>query len=910
MRERVLTYSTIEQLNAPDSIFLNDYADVIHITATATLRKGLSKANSTKRWIDAPIIAFGQLVKYIGNDWFRTDTLLKQSIALTHAYETHARNVDNAELFAAFDKNQQNVLLTLRALIEAGVNYQDVLPFAKAQSLSEEEALFMRLWQSFQPISSVKKYNDWFSGFQKNTDAMLANVLQQTLADIYISKSKRKGSNAVPLLVDSEKMQEIEKEFGHDEKLLQKEVSKTKAEEIIANTFQQRKVLVFHGFYFITPLQQRFFEALKQSDIEVVHVIHYDKNYPQIFETVEKFLPMAHAEQMSGYEGKVNALAIRFAKVLHGDLNKKNWPDAIQDEYFLFQQLYQFKDYVLNEENAEDHVISSRATTMEKYLTGLLTASTAELKDYPIGQFLIDIHRLNTTTYQTEQKQYHHQENIDSQLLLRIFNSGYLFIPLENGQTIQGKTLVKDLMKLQKRYPNCTTFDDWQQELTTFIEHKRALEQNMTPLDAKLTPNTELYLYPHRNIGYYNIPIARIEHILKGIAFLRDFYERIYQDTNLSIKQYIEQMEQFITQQLKPNIAETDKVIADQLLQQIQGLDQEEFEGINRKDIIKGLQFFLSRSDKNNDVTEKVDESESALYERAIAPLIDADGLVFQDNRHVHLAFMDNKALPLVQNISLWPLRQQIIDEICELDNGNTLKQLMIRKQMTGSITSYLLYLTMQKATNLKISLVKNVEDEHHLEPSFYLKLMELKQVSKKAPTLTAEDSQLQYNETKVKRLSIDARAKNHILNQTYAACQRRFILSYLVQDRPDFSDDFHHTFLYQGLVQYYNKLAKNSTLQPKIRQLIDEMFPQWTATKRAVLYRDANSYKGTSLDNYLVDGERYSTVKRPISNLGLKKYESTNASKYVVSNHTCKYCPFKMQCRESKAESENELKD
>lgn len=907
MKQRVLTYSTLEQLYASDSLFANHYADVIHITATTTLRTGLAKSNSGKRWIDAPIISFGQLVKHIGNDWFRSETLLKQSIALTHSYEQHAQTTGNATLFAAFDKNQQNVLLTLRALVEAGVQYEDVLPLASKMALSEEEQLFMQLWQSFQPVASVKKFTEWFESFNKKPSAMLEKVLTATLADIYIDKAKRKGSNAIPLLIDKEKMKLLEAECKSDSKKLQRKVSEAKAEEVVMSTFKKRKVLVFHGFYFITPVQQRFFDALKKSNIEVVHVIHYDKNYPRIFETVEKFLPIDQSEPMSSYEGKVNALAIRFAKVLEGDFT--SWPDAINTNYFVFQQLYQFKDYVLNEQNAEDRVISSRATVMEKYLTGLMSASTAELKDYPIGQFLIDIHRFNMTTYHTEQKQYQHKENIDSQLLLRIFSSGYLFIPLQDGKMIQGKSLVKDLMKLQKRYPTCTTFEQWQLALREFITHKQALEHSMTPPEAKLTPNTELYLYPHRNIGYYNIPVERLEYILAGITFLREFYERIYQDTNLSIKQYIEQMDQFITQRLKPHVTEGDKEIADQVLTQIQALDQEEFEGINRKDIIKGLQFFLSRSDKKNDVTEKVEDGRGALYERAIAPLLDADGLIFEDNRHIHLAFMDNKALPIVQNISLWPLRQKLIDEICQLNNGNTLKQLILRKEMAGSITSYLLYLTMQKATNLKISVVKNIEDEHHLEPSFYLKLMGLQQVNQKVPKLSNEAVQLQYEGAKVQSISLTSRAKNHILNQTIAACQRRFILSYLVQQRPDFSDDFHQTFLYQGLVQYYNALAEKVDYL-KIRQLIDEMFPQWTATKRAVLYRDAIDFKGTKLDKYIVDGERYLTQKRPLSNFGLKMIEKPEAGPYVASNHTCKYCPFKMQCRESKAESENETKE
>lgn len=913
---RVLSYTSIEQLYAKDSIFLNEYADVIHITATSSLRKGLVEHNQSQRWIEAPIISFGQMVKFIGDDWFKGETLLKQSISLTHTYNDFSLEVDDKEMFGAFDKNQHQLLLTIRALVEAGVTINELLNFQNI--LSKEETMLVQLWGKMQHLTSIQKYEKWFEKLEnpQNIYSTIRAVLEDTLIDAYKEKNKRKGINALPYVPLKGIYEQLNKKYKGNQEKIREEITRLKVKEVIEDTFDKKKTLVFHGFYFVTPVQRRLLKILEQSEIDVIYLIFYDSRYPRLFKTVDKFLPMDIGEKVSHYEVPMNTNAITLAKAMHGDFDKM--PPLRNPIYTVFEQLYELKEYV--EDNPEEKIFSPRAASIEKYFDDLTTASTARLKDFPIGQFLIDLHRFSKLNYELKDGEYIHSDEVDANILIRLFNSGYLSIPSEDGLVIQGKSLVKPLIYLKSRFADCRTFADWKSELTYFINQKRMFEQELTPPSIEINEDNELYLFLHRDISYYSVSDTHLSHIYQGICILESFYNSLYTDTNLSIKNYISQIETILFKRLKPNFSSEDNEMAEFIMQQIKTLDQEEFEGINRNDLIKGLAFYLSSSMEQNEVTEKVEE-DKVLGDPKISALVDIDGFMFKRTRQLHLAFMDNKALPLSQGYSLWPLREEVL-ELLMKSNTNTLKQLKIRQEETGSITSYLLYMGLQKATNVNFSIVKNVETEHHLVNSFYLQLLGLSKAAYRKTKKGKTDTQYAMDKAMPINIHLSSRNRHHILDQTYLNCQRRFIASYLLQSRPAFNSEFHLRFLYLGLVTHYEKLYKNTNgrsltkdEKEKIRLMIDNLFPQWTQTRKDLYYRDVNLRYG-AIDTVSVNQYKFETSRRPTTLFGLSfigKTDSISQTSYVPENKivhakNCKYCPFQLSCRESVKVSEDKV--
>lgn len=908
MGQRVLTYRNKEQLYASDSIFMKEYNDAIHITATTSLRRALVENNSQRRWIEAPIISFGQLVKHIGYGWFKSKTILKQLVELTKIYNMYGKqNQSNKEIFKAFDRNQQDVLLTMRALIEAAFTTKNDLQF-KGHKLTSEEKMFFELFLQFENHKSVNRYRNWFNDFYSGNEELLADVLIQTFTEMYRNDETRRASNSVPKMFSKKEVNEFKLNIQNHEqddkvqkrKIIEEKVRR-KAVDEFEKTFKKKKVLIFHGFYFITPVQQLFFEGLKRfANIEIVHLIHYDKDYPQIFETVERFIDLGHAEQVSNSMFPINTLANRFANSLAGDQTPINTRTS---HYYSFSHLYQFKNYIEQDnEKRADIIFSPRAKAVEKYISDLESANNAKLKDYPIGQFLLDLHRFNQSEYDIEEGGYTYKENLNSDVLIRLFNSGYLYIPKENKKFINGNFLVDSLKKLEPIVKGCITFEQWEETLIDFIRQKKALEKSMEPKSYSPSIEKDLYIYQHQSLAYFNVSIGNLNLILKGIYLLKEFYEHTYTGETLSIGDYINKLQQFMKENVtRFMVDKAERKLSQKLLSELNELkDDEDFEGINRRDIIKGLSFFLSK--KNEDSTMAMEQLDDMSLDKRVRALVDGDGIIFEGNRNVHLAFMDNMVLPISQNLSLWPIKEKTLNFI--ISNGKTkLKQVQLRKEMGGSITAYLLYLIMQNASKLTFSFVRSFEAEENLYPSFYMELLGLKPRIFTPVPVTEDKMDEQYNESTIKQIEVLERNKSFILDKTASACQRRFVMSYLLQKRPDFESDFHHQFIYSSIYSFYRRIVEKEEHISKdmIVNYVNSMFPQWTDTKKKILLQQADKFKLNGLKLEKIEDLRIFTLPRPLSLIGLNKDDYKNKpTTFATKSSKCMYCPFSLKCREA----------
>jgi hypothetical protein len=906
--KKVLTYSNAEQLYASDSIFMKKYNDAIHITATSSLRRALVKSNSRKRWINAPIISFGQLVKNIGYGWFSSKTMLKQMIELTKIYNNFVKQQEeiDKEVFKAFDRNQQEVYSTMRALVEAAYTSRVVLPQTK---LTVEENIFFELFSIFEKHKSVIKFRKWFNDFYKGKENLLIDALIQTFTDIYEKKDTRRASNMIPKVFSKKEVNDINLHINKNEqeekiqnREIRKEKARRKAQYEINNTFKKKRTLVFHGFYFVTPVQQLFFKGLERlSNIEVVHLIHYDKDYPQIFETVERFLDLKNAQKVSDSSFPINTLANKFANSLAGDQTALN---IRTKNYHVFSHIYQFKDYIEQDNGqSEEIILSPRANAVEKYVSDLESTKDAKLKDYPIGQFLLDLHRFSQSDYNVDNGEYDYKEKLNNEVLIRLFNSGYLYIPIDNGKVINGQNLVESLIKLEPIVRNCVTFNQWENTLRKFIERKQSLQQQSKEKSIKtnnLTEDMKLYIYEHQTLAYFNVTVSKLELLLKGIYLLKEFYELAYEGERLSISKYIEKLQEYMDKNVAHYLKdENEKKLTKVLLRELNELkEDEDFEGINRRDIIKGLSFFLSKKDE--DVTLATETVEDSFSEKKVRPLVDGDGIIFEDNRDIHLAFMDNMVLPVGQTLSLWPIKEQTLYDI--IQTGKTqLHQLQIRKEMTGSISAYLIYIIMEKATKITISYSTSFEDEVNLYPSFYIQLLELNP-SNYNPVADGVITK-HYNASSTKYIGVTERNKSFILDKTAYACQRRFVFSYLLQKRPDFESDFHHQFIYTALYSYYRKLAESlpDTTEEEIVNFINSMFPQWTDTKKKMMLKQAKNFNLDGFKIEKIDDIKIKTSPRPITLIGLNKNDYyKKPTNFITNSNKCMYCPFALQCREA----------
>lgn len=896
--QRVLTYATVDQLFEPQSLF-NDYSDVLHITSTSTLRRGLmTYMAEEERLIKAPILTFAQILNVVGCDisrnnlydnwpWYSRKTQLKQFTRISQILrEINKQNKsESPKIYHAMTKNKDVLLRTLRMLTEAGETAATV-----KQKLSGvvgyEEKLAITVWEKLEQDVTYQAFTMWKQQIQVNKlgSNNIEMMFTKIFSSLLMSEEERQSANILPKY-----------HVLKEEQLL--EVAGT-----LANAYVNKKKIVLHGFYFITPIQQLIINSLQAAGFEIIQLVNYQSGYQSVFKVIDVYLNKSdnQFEPVTTSIPIINKIAKKFLNVCEGDfqIDVSDMPD----KYFEFNYMYQFKHYIQNELNTEKEtnevLISPRAREVRAQVEDISTLKQLTLKDYPIGQFLLDLHSLSKTTFDEESESFKDREELSIDLLMRIFSLGYI-----HNQGDSTRNLVKDLSKLRERLVGKVSFQQWKKEIECIMEEKQLYEQALTPDGMEVTVNQEPYVYKNRALSYYEVTINNLERILEALKTIEQLYEIIYlSDSNVKVKNYAQRLVAFFNSEIISKIDNEEEIaVAQELLSVFEDMGNSDIETFDRQDLIQGLRFFLSEELENNE-NSLFGES---LIDSKIVSLQDGDILPFLDNQAVHLAFLDNKALPLSQNLVTWPfsgISMDILYEKATKHSDQYIELVQLRKQYDAAITKYLLYLSMSNAASLKFSIVRNLGTEQELKKSFYLDLLELNKASEEAKNNKSVSviKEFGYDQQEVKFMN---RNKTHLLDATQSYCSKRFVLSYMLQTSPSFETNYQHRFLYEKYIAQLNHLVAQNSNHPSIdfskediRNLVSGMFPHWSDTKKQILAEQGEKWKYyTNQDT--VDGVTFMDHSQQLYLFGSKPPES---NEFANAGFHCKYCPFQDRCRES----------
>lgn len=881
-----ITYETADQLAR--QFPLGKYKNVLHITATNSLRRGIIQNNSELRWLDAPVFTFGQILKQVGDQWFSGKVQLKQYTTISSLLRNHSKENKtslNPSIFNAIDKNKDIMLRTIRTFEDAGVTNFDVN--TTLESPSYEEKLCLEVWNHLGNTTSFQNYRRWFLNFDEKADSMFNDMVEKILIDVYQNDIERNLANMRP------------KSFVSSDGL--KKFVKSYSSELLKD-----RIVVLHGFYFITPIQRRIIRALEKTGYTIVQLINYRKGYPSVFEVVESFLDFESypPHELGGVPPIINHISNKFLGVCEGKFYDSSYPSA--SKYYAFQHLYQFKRFIESDNQDDDFLISPRAREVRSYVDDASNLSNLQLKDFPIGQFLINIHQINTSLFSEQTKSFQDQDRLSTSILKRIFSSGYLYVDGEST-----KKYVNDLEKISQRLERTFTFnefpdgeltlDSWISALEKLIEDKLAIEDALTPDLEEITIDEALYLYPNRFLAYFSVPVETLCKILKGIQKIKNLYKMIFTGENISLNQYIDDLLNYVNKEILPNVAlEDEKQIAVKFIDKFENLKDDDLESFDRSDLIQGLRYFLSENIDDENSNSLFGESSS---EGRIVSLQDGDFLPFVDNQHVHLAFVDNKSLPLTQSIVTWPFCSNSMNLLYVTHTD--LDLIKKRKNLDSSITKYLLYSITQNASSIKFSTVANFKQEKNLKPSYYVDLLDLPKGNIE-PILEISDGiddQVFLTET----IQSKKRQKTHLLNSTKDKCKKRMVFSYFLQDLPTYESDFHQRFVFSGLLRFFLSIQKSNDIiitRQEMTKLVFDLFPHWSQSKKEILAANSMKYNYYA-KAYKVDRIASFDNMERVAFIGDKNVDSVKYFSNPGSH--CKYCPFQIYCKESVREADGQ---
>ena len=891
MNVKIINYNDISQLKKHQEYEL--IKNTLHICAAASTTEGMYKTYGMD--FTEPIISIGNITKYIVGDWDSSVVKLGQYTRLTRAIKELTEELkDDVDFKGKYEKvlrgirrNQKEILNSMRSLIECNVYPEDFNP------ATIEEEFFVELWmraELAEKDESIMKFrNEFFNNIN----------------DKEVFEKKLKGAISYAIDKEINKVESIE---------YKNKLAKYKSE------IENRKInrVVLHGFYYIRPIQDRIIELMKELEIEIIFLNWYDAKYTKVFEIWDKTFDEGWEyptkdKWIYSDNKKQYRMCDLFADIYQGTVDKENIEDiknAIKPKLKKFDDTISFIDkynenhiYYSPESNKMNDIFKDYYP--EKY-------DNRHFLSYPIGQYLYQIHRMWDEELGTLK--------IDINVLQECFSSGWLNI-VKNKTRINAIDYTYDLYLIKNYFKNCHIIDEWKDRLKLLKQIKEQVVDNLNTDVDKSDKNYRFHQVasnPLINFSFFKIDTDRVETILEFIEVIIKTAQKLFEDNKeIDLNSYLKKIDELIDENSFEFINEVEEEIVNKLKDKLcVELDYKIY--CYPEDIAEALVLFLGGDFEKNDEEDKGEQNNKIV--QPIEKIEGASITYINDNKWIHICQLSEEAIPGGNKGYSWPLNKENLNRIKKVNrkySNRLLDRMILIIEETGSINRYLFYCLLQASKNLELSWITNWEDKI-LEESVYIKL--LKTWVKDFDTQQEKDTIDIGNENTVKYICNESMNKEEIDNllvevlDEYKICPRRFYYSYILDDYPTYKSDFHHGFVFTGVIKSI-AIAASCKTSDAFNQ-IEQFFPQWNAIEKKQLKEYSERYKAINNVQYdLFDGRSYiSNRMRPHfliynhSNFFNKDGYSLTEVKKDTScgifnakperGDKCMYCPHRDYCR------------
>ncbi|MED3757626.1 hypothetical protein P4555_00960 [Peribacillus frigoritolerans] len=883
MTRIVLTYQAPAQLLRSDSVFQMDFKDCLHVVATNSLKSGLGESMRDNQWIKAPILTFSELFSELsGKNWSSSKAQLKQFLKISDVFSDKWKQSQGADLLSlqSIERNQLQVLTTLRVLTELGMQPDELLAFS--EKLSSSEKIFLGIWKELKLMlqEDIKQFSQFFNSEIEKIPEIETALLNWGKA---LVNDKNKDERT-----------KIEQRRNSN-------IPSIGWEEFIKGSLKKKKIIL-HGFYFITPIQDKVFKRL-EDEYQLVFLNTYDGRFPNTFSAVHSFLGMDKNKIYKAVPDDIgiHPLAARLVERFEGesriqiDHTVKVYSDIA---HFVEAEKVRYKKEINKE--ADDilepfQLLTPRAKEVEEQLIAneFVPSSRKKLTDYPVGRFLYRLHQMKSRENNLDTGEVKFSDQVTEEALLDCFSSGCLIV---NGEDM--RVYVKSLEKILPYCKNISTFEQWNEQIGRLKYEKELWEENVSKYNPVALSNRlhKFHSLPMRQLSYFSVDKEDLEKIVLGINFLNEIHTILFEDLDtkkINITKHLEKIEQLVLKDIEVYFENDEKNIVKKLINEISELKDDELE-FSIKDISQGLMFYLDGTlheiGKLETTTDKVSSFDNA------------DAAPFRSNRRFHLAFADHKSLPMKQEFNMWPISRKVMNLL--MGNFPELKLLEERKNQSSSITRYLLYVLFHSADDIRFSYVRNLRSESRLELALYLKLLGCK------PEYATRDVMRISEGVKEKPTESKLNVSDWTATMKLEAkvCGKRAAFSFILNEHTTFKLDFHHGFLYQNYMDVLGKLIDKKIVNSNdIKNVVNAWFPQWNNMKMNFLFESRWEGRWIKSEKNVVDGKKYSQAINYLNLLPTSyakripvevKNEEIVLHEAKTGEH-CMYCPHLSICRE-----------
>ena len=693
-------------------------------------------------------------------DWESPDIAFQQFVNISRVIRTLPVEAGEETIHGSFIKNKIPVLNAIRLLVEANVTPEDLIP------TNIEEKLFKRVWEKLE----LEDYS--FVDLRVGLDDYLENPKAFRSSLRHVAPSMAAGT------------------------------------------------VILHGFYFITPIQERLFDMMERCGIRLIFLCCIDDQIPEVEAIWHSVL-----SEDNGFAPKANWISDTTTKLLNQPFGSVfgDSPDLSPQPHISITKYDSEIDFVRDVDRllADDYTIFStdvKATDelLKEFYPHIY--KRRHLLSYPVGQFIYRLHSMWSSK--------------DQCLVLSVddiqacFASGWVEV---NG--VNGINHVADLEGLKTYVSDCRSIDDWEARLDLLQVTKdtvlSAFEAHIEQMPEGNRRWHRMMSDPFLNFSCFNYDTDTLQKLIDLIKHLIRSAKALFNESGeISIHNHLSKVRKILaTSKDEDRILEEERVIIDELASRL----KQPHLAVTKclpGEISQAIMIIIGGGILDEDNFE----FQSGKDDSFIKPLYQIESVPITGSGKVHLCLADENRLPGKSKPYVWPINNDMLDRLNVPKAERRYQYLQDMRFVVDSLPMANRYLFFSLLQNQKVELSWiSTEDDKEISASPYLQILEkLFHVTVKAYEKEAwTEEMIQAIEPTEAALSVgvDLEAEAAVESRLDTVlCPWRYIYGYVLSTLPAYSSDFHYNFLLSNVIGAISKVSNISKKQ--VGEAVLELFP------------------------------------------------------------------------------------
>lgn len=658
--------------------------------------------------------------------------------------------------------------------------------------------------------------------------------------------------------------------------------------------FHGQKKIIWHGFQFLTPIQQFVYDCFVNTGYDIYALIQDEERY-------------SYAGEIWNYlYNPANGFPDRLNWIRQADLDTANPLGEIFEngsssgtsnvELIKYSNTVDFVEDIPRLSAEGFKIFSSDDRTANSILKEYYPENykSRNLLSYPVGQFIYELHKMWDDNRQCIV--------LSPDILRKCFASGWL--------SIHGKSSIRftdDLEKLLPYFDGCIAIDEWNERLHTF---SKAYDNAVDLFENEYNPL--------KSFGVFSVNDKHLVDVIDIIGKLIKMAKTLFDDNKpVSIKEHLNRLDSLLYM--------NDGISADLYLKERETI-QQIFDAIENDsvkdyqcypgDLSSGLMLFME------------DKSEEEKSDKKLKPLVfnlyHVESSPTTEGSKVHICLSDISRLPGAEKSLSWPLDYKLLSKITKQNSDTYVGNWIDSNKIIDLSNRFYLYSAL-KNKKVEISWIHQ-QGEKLLSPSPYVTLLNM---LSDVPIKEYEERKIDYarvieipskrklNREYYIRENADLHSSDDELE--YAICPMRHIYSNILGNGSVYRNEFQNHAVIVRLIQSLKKVLGSKYTIEEIGRQVLELFPYIRKSEKRQIIDDAlKNLDALENSGYKVVGDiKYTNQRLNIlfPDVAVYKEAKSNASELsspkgrkgvfherigLEGARNCLLCPHESYCMKS----------